>query len=319
MSIVKKSLLAASLGLLFAQAPAQAESLTKVVIGASGWTGFAPLTLAAEKGFFKNHGLDVEIKFIPVKDRLLAYAAGSLQCAATTIDTFVAWNTNKVPISMIFLLDMSHGADGIAVRNDINSIADLKGQTIAVETPGASPYFLLSYIMHKNGIKMSEIKTNTLSPQAAAQAFVAGQGVAASTYEPYLSTIRDNPQAGNILATTVDYPAIIDFLGCEPEFLKANPKVGTALVNGYQDALNFIKSDETEAFTIMGAKVKQSAEQFKKSASFLTWKTKEESKAYFANDILPFMQETVEILFDTKVIRTKPDNLEAMFDASYVN
>ena len=69
----------------------------------------------------------------------------------------------------------------------------------------------------------------------------------------------------------------------------------------------------------MGAKVKQSAEQFKKSASFLTWKTKEESKAYFANDILPFMQETVEILFDTKVIRTKPDNLEAMFDASYVN
>ena len=319
MSIVKKSLLAASLGLLLAQAPAQAESLTKVVIGSSGWTGFAPLNLAVDKGFFKNHGLDVEIKFIPVKDRLLAYAAGSLQCAATTIDTFVAWNTNKVPISMIFLLDMSHGADGIAVRNDINSIADLKGQTIAVETPGASPYFLLSYIMHKNGIKMSEIKTNTLSPQAAAQAFVAGQGVAASTYEPYLSTIRDNPQAGKILATTVDYPAIIDFLGCEPEFLKANPKVGTALVNGYQDALNFIKSDETEAFTIMGAKVKQSAEQFKKSASFLTWKTKEESKAYFANDILPFMQETVEILFDTKVIRTKPDNLEAMFDASYVN
>lgn len=319
MSLVKKSLLAASLGLLLAQAPAQAESLTKVIIGASGWTGFAPLTLAVEKGFFKNHGLDVEIKFIPVKDRLLAYAAGSLQCAATTIDTFVAWNANKVPITKIFLLDMSHGADGLVVRNDINSIADLKGKTIAVETPGASPYFMLSYIMHKNGIKMSEIKTNTLSPQAAAQAFVAGQGEAAMTYEPYMSTVRENPQAGKILATTVEYPAIIDFLGCNPEFLKDNPKVGTALVNGYQDALNFIKSDENEAFTIMGAKVKQTAEQFKTSASYLTWKTKEESKAYFANDILPFMQETADILLDTKVIRQKPESFEAMYDASYVN
>ena len=36
---------------------------TKVGIGISGWTGFAPLTLAKEAGIFKN-GLDVTIKKI---------------------------------------------------------------------------------------------------------------------------------------------------------------------------------------------------------------------------------------------------------------
>ena len=43
---------------------AQAQE-TKVAIGISGWTGFAPLTLAKEAGIYKKHGLDVTIKKIP--------------------------------------------------------------------------------------------------------------------------------------------------------------------------------------------------------------------------------------------------------------
>ena len=39
-------------------APASAQE-TKVAIGISGWTGFAPLTLAKEAGIFKKNGLDV--------------------------------------------------------------------------------------------------------------------------------------------------------------------------------------------------------------------------------------------------------------------
>jgi NitT/TauT family transport system substrate-binding protein len=35
--------------------PVQAQD-TKVAIGISGWTGFAPLTLAKEAGLFKKHG-----------------------------------------------------------------------------------------------------------------------------------------------------------------------------------------------------------------------------------------------------------------------
>ena len=54
---------------------AQAQD-TKVAIGISGWTGFAPLTLAKEAGLFKKHGLDVTIKKIPQKDRHLAHRLG---------------------------------------------------------------------------------------------------------------------------------------------------------------------------------------------------------------------------------------------------
>ena len=53
---------------------ASAQGATKVAIGISGWTGFAPLTLAKEAGIFAKNGLDVSIKKIPQKDRHLAIA-----------------------------------------------------------------------------------------------------------------------------------------------------------------------------------------------------------------------------------------------------
>ena len=101
-----------------------------------GWTGFAPLTLAKEAGIFKKHGLDVTIKKIPQKDRHLAIASGDIQCAATTVETWIVWNANGVATTQIFQLDKSYGADGMVVKPNITKIADLKGKTVAASAPG---------------------------------------------------------------------------------------------------------------------------------------------------------------------------------------
>jgi len=60
---------------LLVTAPALAQDV-KVGIGISGWTGFAPLTLANQAGIFRKNGIDVTIKKIPQKDRHLAIASG---------------------------------------------------------------------------------------------------------------------------------------------------------------------------------------------------------------------------------------------------
>ena len=178
---------------------------TPVTIGISGWTGFAPLVLAKEAGLFEKNGLDVDLKMIPQKDRLLAIASGSVQCAATTVETYIPWNLSGVSIKQILMMDKSYGADGVVARNDINSVADLKGKNVAVDASGTTSYFGLAWILHKNGMSMKDIKVNTLGPSAAAQAFIAGQNDAAMTYEPYLSKVRADKKAGKILATTLDY------------------------------------------------------------------------------------------------------------------
>ena len=126
-----------ALGLAIA-AQASAEE-ARVGIGISGWTGFAPLTLAQEAGLFKKNGLQVTIRKIPQKDRHLAIASGDIQCAATTVETWIVWNANGIATKQIFQMDKSYGADGLVVRNDIRSIADLKGKTVAASAPGTAP------------------------------------------------------------------------------------------------------------------------------------------------------------------------------------
>src|SRR3954469_9767050 len=234
-------IVAAALVACFAGTPALAQG-TKVAIGTSGWTGFAPLTLAKEAGIFAKNGLDVTIKKIPQASRHLAIASGDIQCAATTVETWIVWNANGVATTQLFQLDKSYGADGMAVRNSVAAIKDVKGKSVAASAPGTAPYFTLAWMLKKNGLTVKDVTVVNLEPGPAAQAFLAGQNDAAMTYEPYLSAVRDKPAVGKILATTLDYPMVMDTLGCTPKFLDGNPIAAKALVQSYYDALALMKT-----------------------------------------------------------------------------
>ena len=313
----KRIAAAAALGLAMSTGALAQE--TKVAIGLSGWTGFAPLTLAKEAGLFRKHGLDVTLKKIPQKDRHLAIASGDIQCAATTVETWIVWNSAGVATKQLFQLDKSYGADGMAVRNNIAKISDLKGKTIAASAPGTAPYFTMAWMLRKNGLSPKDVKVVNMEPNPAAQAFVSGQaGIdAAMTYEPYLSSVRDKPEAGKIIATTLDYPMIMDTVGCTPKFIAENPKAAKALADGYFDALDMIRTQQAKAYEIMGADVKQSGEAFGKSASYLRWQDREANRKFFAGELQQFSKEAAEVLLDAGIIKTVP-NIDSIIDASFV-
>jgi len=193
------------------------------------------------------------------------------------------------------------------VRNNIAKIADLKGKTVAASAPGTSPYFALSWFLKKNGLSVKDVTVVNLEPGPAAQAFVAGQNDAAMTYEPYLSTVRTSPQAGKIIATTLDYPMVMDTFGCTPKFLSENPKAARALADSYFEAVELIAKDPKKSFEIMGADVKQTGEQFEASAKYLRWQDRAANKAFFAGPHAQFSKEAGELLLETGIIKQLPD------------
>jgi NitT/TauT family transport system substrate-binding protein len=310
-------LLVALLVSVAAVTPVIGQDLPKVTVAMSGWTGFAPLTLAEKAGLFKKQGVDATIKFIPQKDRHLAIASGDVQCAATTVETWIVWNANGVPTKQVAQLDKSFGADGMVVRNTIGKISDLKGKTVAASSPGTAPFFTLAWMLKKNGLTVKDVTVVNLEPGPAAQAFVAGQNDAAMTYEPYLSTVRDKPEAGKIIATTLDYPMIMDTFGCTPKFINDNPKLVQALVNGYFDAVDMIRAEPKKSFEIMGAAVKQTGEQFEKSQSYLRWQDRAANAKFFAGDLQAFSREAAELLLELGIIKTVPD-INAIIDTRFL-
>ncbi|UGV28411.1 ABC transporter permease [Rhodopseudomonas boonkerdii] len=313
MKLIGVSVAAALAALVATPAAAQ----TKVTIAISGWTGFAPLTLAKEAGIFAKNGLDVTIKKVPQASRHLAIASGDVQCAATTVETWVVWNANGVATTQLFQLDKSYGADGMAVRAGTASIKDLKGKTVAASAPGTAPYFTLAWFLKKNGLSVKDVSVVNMEPGPAAQAFIAGQNDAAMTYEPYLSAVREKPEAGKIIATTLDYPMIMDTFGCSPKFIAENEGAVKALAKSYFEAVAMIKADQAKSYEIMGADVKQSGEAFGKSAQYLRWQDQEANKKFFAGEHAAFSKEAAELLLEIGVIKQIPD-LSKLADPRFI-
>jgi NitT/TauT family transport system substrate-binding protein len=314
---MKRTFVAIAAACLALGATAAGAQETKVSIGISGWTGFAPLTLAKEAGIFKKNGLDVTLKKIPQQSRHLAIAAGDLQCAATTVETWVIWNANGVATKQIFQMDKSYGADGMAVRNNIAKIADLKGKKVGSQSPGTSPYFVLAWMLRKNGLGTKDVEVTSIDPGPAAQAFLAGQYDAVMTYEPYLSSIREKPEVGKIIATTLDYPVVMDTVGCAPKFLDENPKAAKAMADSYFEALDMIARDPKKSHEIMGADVKQSGEQFAKSAAYLRWQDRAANAKAFQGDLQQFSRDAGALLQEIGLIKSVPD-VNTLFDTRFL-
>jgi NitT/TauT family transport system substrate-binding protein len=204
------------------------------------------------------------------------------------------------------LIDKSNGGDGLAVRNNINSVKELKGKSINVDGPGTVQHFMLSYILEKNGMSIQDVIRVTLGAQPAAQAFVAGQSDAALTYEPYLSTIRAKPESGKILVTSKEYPVVIDVLVFKKDFIAKNPKIVKATVDSFFEALDMIKKEPAKAYELMGSTVKQTGDAFSKSAAFITWQDRDMNKAYYAKESQQFIDFAVRVLKFNRVIQKEP-------------
>jgi NitT/TauT family transport system substrate-binding protein len=282
---------AAMLGAVFCTASvtgsALAADLPKVTLAMSGWTGFAPITLAQKAGIFERNGIGVEIKKMPTSNRHQAMASGDVQAITTTVDTHILYASSGVPVTQVLVLDTSAGGDGIAAKDGIGSVKALKGKSVAVQFGGV-PQFWLAYLLKQEGMKLDDLKLTNLEPKDAANAFVAGQFDAAVTYEPYLSTVRTN-NAGKIITTSADTPGVIvDTLAFQPDYIAKNPAVVQAMVKSWFEALDMIKAQPEAAYKVMGADVNQTPEQFQDSAKFVQWYDRDMNKEYLGETLPKF-------------------------------
>ena len=313
----RRLLLGATAGLLAAPAALRAQTFPKITIGMSGWTGFAPLTLAEQAGIFRANGLDVETRFVPQRERNLALVSGALNCVVTTVDTMILW-ASAAPLVQVLVLDRSRGGDGIAVRPAIRGWADLRGKTVAVDGAGTTPYFVLAYMMRENGMSVRDVTAATLAPQPAAQAFVAGQFDACSTYEPYLSQVRAmGADRGRILATTVDHPCVVDTLAFQPAFIQANPEAVRRVVKSWYDAIEMIGREPDRSYEIMGRRVNMAGPAFRDSAQYIEWLDQAKNRDYVANGLPQFMQKAHTVQRETGVVRQDVD-LSRLLNTSFI-
>ena len=128
---------------------------------------------------------------------------------------------------------------------------------------------------------------------------------------------KADAEAGKIIATTLDYPMVMDTFGCTPKFLADNPKAAQALTDSYFEAIALIAKDPKKSYEIMGADVKQTGEQFGESAKYLRWQDKAANQKFFAGEIQAFSAEAADLLLEAGIIKQVPD-LNGLADTQYI-
>jgi NitT/TauT family transport system substrate-binding protein len=189
-------------------------------------------------------------------------------------------------------------------------VKELKGKSINVDGPGTVQHFMLSYILEKNGLSIQDVIARRWARSRPRRHSSPGQGDAALTYEPYLSTVRAQPDGRQDPRDVEGIPVVVDVLVFKKDFIEKHPKIVKATVDSFFEALEMIKTQPEKSYEIMGSVVKQPGDAFAKSAAFIAWQDRAMNKAYYAKDHKPFVDFAVKVLKFNRVIQKEPKAAE---------
>ena len=215
----------------------------KLRIGMTTWVGYGPMFLARDLGFFKEGGLDVELRVIEESSLYMAaVAGGDLDGAASTVDELIKY---------VLAFDESHGGDGLLTQADVTSPKDLKGKQIALNE-GSTSEFWFDVYLQKNGMSPDDVQITNMTADDAAAAFIAGRVPAAVTWEPHLTEVRKQDK-GKVFVDSSSLPGlIVDTLALKCDVIKNQAADIKAFVKGYYKAIDYMKANPDKAAEIMG-------------------------------------------------------------------
>jgi NitT/TauT family transport system substrate-binding protein len=242
-------------------ASAQGLEKSKVTIGVGGKALFyyLPLTIAEQKGYFKDEGLEVEIPDFPGGAKALqAMIGGSADVVSGAYEHTLTQQAKGQNIEALVLQGKDAGivlAMPKAKAAAYKSAADLKGMKIGVTAPGSSTNMFVNILLAKQGIKPDAVSIIGVGAGAGAIAIMKrGEIDAIANLDPVIATLEHNGDAVAVVDTRTakgmqDVYGGAYAAGCvyaPVDFVKKNPRTAQAIVNAMVRALRFIQHSTPE-------------------------------------------------------------------------
>ncbi len=185
---------------------AAASAQVKLDIAASNtWWGHVPIMLAIDKGFFKEQGIDTELKNIPSSgDRIAALTAGSVAFSNLgRIAAIVEMARGNQTFSYFANVDDSPGNEGCWARPGFDSFKALRGKKVAANT---SAQITMNGLLENAGMTERDVQFVNLPGPEMAAALAKGDVDAACVWEPLLTNVRNGTPGGKLLGLDSDTP-----------------------------------------------------------------------------------------------------------------
>ncbi len=238
-------------------------------------------------------------------DSIKLLEEGKVHAAGVTLDEVLRMREKKIPISIIFVCDVSAGADMVLARPTIKNLAGLKGKRLAVED-GALGMLMLHQVLKESGLKREQIKVTSVAVEKQAEAWQKGEIDAAITFEPGASQIMK--MGAKILFDSRQIPELIfDVIAVRADMMdSSHDEALRHLVAAHLRGLHHLNTNPGDASYRM-------AEHFKLPA--------DEVMATFKGLVLPDLHNNVRLLATANpaMLKSAAVVAEAMRDAAILH
>lgn len=213
-------------------------------IGMLPWVGFSPNNVADVKGFWKAHGVDVQvINFSNTQEMHNALINKRIDIAHEMLGTWVGLYMDDHPLTIIAGLDWSHGGDKIIVKKDFE-LAAIKGQPVGLYSTKPSTLFFFNQYLATSQLTLSEVELIELEEEGLADNFIAGRFNVIMNFDP--QALRAEREGnGKVAATSASYPGCIpEGYAARTDILQEIPEEDLLKIfNGWIDAVLWIHDD----------------------------------------------------------------------------
>jgi len=195
----------ALLGFLAAVTPSLAQNAKLDAALSNSWWGHVPIMLAVEKGYFKEVGIDVEVRSVPSSaDRVRAVTSGSVAFSNLGRIAVISEMANDNKSFYFFAnVDDSPGNEGCWARPGFASFKDLKGKKVAANT---SAQITMNGLLENEGMAEKDVQFVNLPGGEMAGAIARGDVDAACVWEPLFTNVKNAAPGGKLLGTDMDTP-----------------------------------------------------------------------------------------------------------------
>jgi NitT/TauT family transport system substrate-binding protein len=168
---------------------ARAEEPLKARIGVLRLQSSAPVFIAQDKGYFRDAGLDVELKFFDAAQPIaVATTSGDVDFGITAFTAGLYNLAGKGTLKVIGGMSrekagyplIGYFASNKAYADGLKTPKDLAGKRVAMTQVGSSFHYSLGLLADKYGFKLSDVKVVPLQSLSNAAAALKGETVDAA-------------------------------------------------------------------------------------------------------------------------------------------
>jgi NitT/TauT family transport system substrate-binding protein len=283
-------------------------------VGSNVWIGYEPVYLAREMGYFK--GTDIHLIELRSATQVMdSLRTGNLEVAMLTLDELLTVMQDGVSLSVIAIMDISHGADVLLVRPGV-TLETLRGKRIGVENTALGAV-VLEGALAKAGLTVEDIHIVPSRADDHEALYRKGKVDAVVSFEPMRTRLM-KMGAQQIFDSSEIPNQIIDVMVVRTDIGDQHHQQLQKLIKSYFRGLDYLEKHPQEAIRQMAPRMHISAEELQQAYTGVELPTLSMTRSWLDSDRLEKQAMFLEDLMIRSHLLDQRLQLKGLADPRYL-